>query len=313
MTIQSIIETIQSFETIIIHRHVRPDPDALGSQAGLKEIIEQSFPNKNVFVVGEEDPSLTFLVQMDTISDEQYKGALVIVCDTANTARISDQRYALAEKIIKIDHHPNNDAYGDVLWVNTDASSTSEMIYTLYKEGKESGLKLNDAGARLLYAGIVGDTGRFLFPSTTEKTFSYAAELVEYDFDRTKLYSQMYEVDDRIARARGFVLENFTISPNGSSAVKITAEKLKELKLDIMETGQLVRVLGDIKGIKAWVFFIEESETQIRVRLRSNGPIINTIAERFRGGGHPLASGATVHSWEEADELIAQLEEVCAQ
>lgn len=313
MSIQSIIETIKSFETIIIHRHVRPDPDALGSQAGLKEIIEQSFPKKNVFVVGEEDPSLTFLVQMDTISDEQYKGALVIVCDTANTARISDQRYALAEKIIKIDHHPNNDAYGDVLWVNTDASSTSEMIYTLYKEGKDAGLKLNDDGARLLYAGIVGDTGRFLFPSTTEKTFSYAAELVEYDFDRTKLYSQMYEVDARIARARGFVLENFTISPNGSSAVKITAEKLKELQLDIMETGQLVRVLGDIKGIKAWVFFIEESETQIRVRLRSNGPIINTIAEKFRGGGHPLASGATVHSWEEADELIAQLEEVCAQ
>lgn len=312
MTIQSIIETIQSYETIIIHRHVRPDPDALGSQAGLKEIIQQSFPEKKVFVVGEEDPSLTFLVEMNTISDDMYKGSLVIVCDTANTDRISDQRYKLAEKMIKIDHHPNNNPYGDISWVNTDASSTSEMIYTLYKEGLSVGLKLNDAGARLIYAGIVGDTGRFLFPSTTKTTFSYAAELVHYNFDRSLLYNQMYEVDNRIARARGFVLQNYTISENGCSAVKIPASILEELQLNVMETGQLVGVLGEIKGIKAWVFFIEESTTRIRVRLRSKGPIINTIAERFRGGGHPLASGATVHSWEEADALIAQLEDACS-
>lgn len=313
MPLQTIIETIQAYDTIIIHRHVRPDPDALGSQAGLKEMILHSFPEKSVFIVGEEDPSLTFLVEMDLISDDVYDGALVMVCDTANTGRISDQRYKLGEKIIKIDHHPNNDPYGDILWVHTDASSTSEMIYTLFKEGQSSGFRLNDAGARLIYAGIVGDTGRFLFPSTTETTFSYATELIQYSFDRTALYNQMYEVDDRIARARGYVLQHYTISENGCSAVKIPAETLKELQLNIMETGQLVRVLGDIKGIKAWVFFIEESDTRIRVRLRSKGPVINTIAERYRGGGHPLASGATVHSWEEADELIAELEAACAK
>lgn len=313
MHIEKIIETIKSYETIIIHRHERPDPDALGSQAGLKEIIKASFPEKNVFVVGEEDPSLMFLVEMDTITDEQFKGSLVIVTDTANTARISDRRYTLADKVIKIDHHPNNDPYGDLRWVNTDASSTSEMIYTLYKEGKEAGLRLNDAAARLIYAGIVGDTGRFLFPSTTEKTFAYATELIQYDFDRSKLYNEMYEIDEHIAHARGHVLQNYTLSETGCSVVKMTKEQLKQFNLTIMETGELVRVLGDIKGIKAWAFFIEESPTNIRVRIRSKGPIINTIAEQFGGGGHPLAAGATVHSWEEADELIDVLEGVCAQ
>src|SRR5699024_8629467 len=107
------------------------------------------------------------------------------------------------------DHHPNNDAYGDLLWVDTSASSTSEMIYTFYKEGKDAGLKINDAAARLIYAGIVGDTGRFLFPSTSKKTFSYAAELVQYDFDRNDLYNKMYEINEHIARARGFVLQNY--------------------------------------------------------------------------------------------------------
>lgn len=313
MSIQKIIEAIRSYETIVIHRHERPDPDALGSQAGLREIIRSSFPEKNVFVVGDEDPSLTFLVEMDTIADEQFRDALVIVCDTANTARISDRRYTLADKIIKIDHHPNNDQYGDILWVDTTASSTSEMIYTLYKEGKEAGLTLNDAGARLIYAGIVGDTGRFLFPSTTKKTFAYATELIQYDFDRNDLYNQMYEIDEHIARARGYVLQHYTLSENGCSVVKMTQAELKQFNLTIMETGELVRVLGDIKGIKAWAFFIEESPTNIRVRLRSKGPIINIIAEQFGGGGHPLAAGATVHSWEEADQLMTELEAVCAK
>src|SRR5699024_1496061 len=105
---QEIIEEIKAFETIIIHRHVRPDADALGSQVGLKEMIKQSFPDKRVYAVGEEDPALYFLTRMDDIEDDLFNDALVIVCDTANTGRISDARYSSAQKIIKIDHHPNN-------------------------------------------------------------------------------------------------------------------------------------------------------------------------------------------------------------
>src|SRR5690625_3118515 len=158
MSKQSIINYIKKFDRIIIHRHVRPDPDAYGSQAGLKEIIQTSFPDKEVSIVGEEDPYLHFLVRMDEISDEDYKDALVIVCDTANTSRISDERYTLAKSLIKIDHHPNDDPYGDVLWIDTNASSTSEMIYKLYLEAKADGFQMNDEAARLIYAGIVGDT-----------------------------------------------------------------------------------------------------------------------------------------------------------
>src|SRR5690625_2963350 len=132
MPVQKIINLIKGYETIIIHRHVRPDADAIGSQCGLKEMIQFTFPNKNVFAVGEEDPSLYFLARMDEIEDNVYENALVIICDTANTERISDRRYTLGKEIVKIDHHPNHDTYGDVLWVDTEASSTSELIYELY-------------------------------------------------------------------------------------------------------------------------------------------------------------------------------------
>lgn len=307
-----IIQTIKKYETIIIHRHVRPDPDALGSQCGLKAIIQATFPGKRVYAVGEEDESFHFLARMDDISDDVYEGALVIVCDTANTGRISDSRYDLGEQLIKIDHHPDHDEYGDIRWVNTGASSTSEMIYELYLTGKESGFLFNKAAARLIYAGIVGDTGRFLFPSTKNITFQYAADLIEYPFDRQALYDDLYRMDENIARLQGYVLQHFTMSENGVSTIKLTKEILKRFNVDPIETSKLVGALGNINKIKSWVYFIEEDD-MIRVRIRSKGPVINELAAKYRGGGHPLASGATVHSWEEAEALTAELEEICAQ
>jgi bifunctional oligoribonuclease and PAP phosphatase NrnA len=307
---EKILEMIEQYETIIVHRHVRPDPDAYGSQCGLVEILKESYPNKKVFAVGKEERSLHFMRRLDSIEDEVYKGALVIVCDTANAERICDKRYSLGDKLIKIDHHPNEDPYGDLLWVDTTASSCSEMIYEFYLFGKDRGLKLNDEAARLLFGGIVGDTGRFLFPSTTDKTFAYAGELIHYNFSRTELFDKMYERDTNIIKLNGYILQNFEMQSNGVASVLLTKKLLEEYDAVPSEASLLVGTLGDVKGIKAWVFFIEE-EDQIRVRLRSKGPIINGVARKFKGGGHPLASGASIYSWDEVDHVMKELSEVC--
>lgn len=311
MVKQNIIQEIEKYDTIIIHRHVRPDADALGAQCGLKEMIQLTFPNKKVYAVGEEDPALHFLARMDNIEDDMFAGALIIVCDTANTGRISDERYKLGEKLIKIDHHPNNDQYGDISWVDTSASSTSEMIYELFLFAKEVPFQMNSSIARLIYGGIVGDTGRFLFPSTSNKTFQYAAQLIEYPFDRVDLYDELYSVDENIAKLRGYILETFTKSPAGVSAVKLTKDILQKYDVAPIDTGKLVGTLGDIKGIKSWIYFIEE-DNLIRVRIRSKGPVINTLAEKYNGGGHPLAAGASVKTWDEAEQFLTDLEQLCA-
>lgn len=307
---KKIFEAIQQYETIIIHRHVRPDPDAYGSQCGLAEIIKASYPEKDVFVVGKEEDSLNYLSRLDSISDDVYQGALVIVCDTANTERICDQRYSLGETLVKIDHHPNDDPYGDLLWVDTTASSTSEMIYEFYLYGKEKGLILSDEGARLLYAGIVGDTGRFLFPSTTKKTFRYAGELIHYPFSRPKLYEQMYELKQNVVHLKGYVLQNFVLDEHGVASVKLTNEILETFAVTPSDASQIVGALGNIAGIKVWAFFIEE-EKQIRVRLRSKGPVINEVAKKYQGGGHPLASGASIDGWDEVKDILADLVTAC--
>lgn len=307
---EKILEAIRRYETIIVHRHVRPDPDAYGSQCGLVEVIKASFPEKKVYAVGNEDPSLHFMRRLDQIADEVYKGALVIVCDTANQERICDQRYTLGDALIKIDHHPNEDPYGDILWVNTDASSVSEMIYEFYLDGKDKGLIMNDEAARLLYAGIVGDTGRFLFPSTTEKTFAYAGELIHYKFSRTEIYDKMYELAPNIIKLSGYILQNFEFHSNGAASMVLSKKLLDKYDAKPSEASLLVGSLGNVKGIKAWVFFIEEDK-QIRVRLRSKGPVINGVARKFNGGGHPLAAGASIYSWEEVETVLKELLKVC--
>lgn len=308
---RQIIDTIEQYDTIIIHRHIRPDPDAYGSQMGLKTLIEANYPNKQVYAVGTPDEPLTYLGIPDQIDDSVYNDALVIVTDTANTERIDDGRYTKGQMLIKIDHHPNDDAYGDLLWVDTNASSCSEMIYELFAEGKTyKNWVLSDTSARFLFAGIVGDTGRFLYPSTTKRTFEIAGQLVSYDFDRNQIFNGMYEMESNLLQLQGYLYQNFEMDENGAAYIKLTKAIMNEFNVTISESSVLVGSLSNIKGVTAWVIFVEEEE-EIRVRLRSKGPIINELAKKYNGGGHPLASGATAYSWEEADRIIADLKELC--
>ena len=167
---QEILAQIQNYHTIIIHRHMKPDPDALGSQVGLKEIIKHNFPDKRVLATGYNEPSLPWVAQMDEVADSDYKDALVIVTDTANTPRIDDKRYTKGAFLIKMDHHPNDDVYGDICYVDTTASSASEIICDF---AQTVGLGLSDEAARLLYTGIVGDTRALSLPCNYQQDACY--------------------------------------------------------------------------------------------------------------------------------------------
>lgn len=307
-----IIETIENHHKIIIHRHVRPDPDALGSQGGLAYLIKEHYPQKEVYVVGDEEPSLEFIIKMDEISDETFTDALIIICDTANVERISDERYSKGKSIIKIDHHPNEDQYGDLIWVDTNASSVSEMIYELFEEWhSKKGMEMTVDAARCLFAGIVGDTGRFRYPNTTERTFRFVSELVKQPFSPIELYEQMERKSLNDARLQGYILNNFDFLEPGVGAISLTQTLLKEYNVSPSDASRLVNTFANVEGLKAWVCFVEEPDQLIRVRLRSKGPIINVLAQKFNGGGHPLAAGASVHSWGEAQDVLDQLQEIC--
>jgi len=297
-----ILEQIKKYDTIIIHRHMRADPDALGSQVGLKELLQHNFPEKNIKVVGYDLPTLTWLAKMDEVEDQEFEGALAIICDTANTARIDDKRYLNAETIIKIDHHPNDEEYGDILWVDTTSSSASEMVAIL---AEETNLKLSDQAAYLLSAGIIGDTGRFLFPATSARTLRIASQLREYDFDYAALTRHMDIISYKIARLQGYIYDHLEVDENGAARVILTQETLKKYEVTDAETAAIVGAPGRIDTVSLWGIFVEQADGHYRVRLRSKFVPINGVAKEHDGGGHPLASGANSYSLEE-NELIYQ-------
>lgn len=308
-TYAHILKTIEQYETIIIHRHMRPDPDAIGSQAGLAELLKASFPGKRVLTAGETVGDLGFLAEMDEVADEDYVGALVIVTDTANTPRISDKRYTLGDVLIKIDHHPNDDPYGDIIYVDTEASSCSEIIAEFYL-CHENKLTLSNEAARLLYAGIIGDTGRFLYPSTTPKTMRIAAALMEYDFVPNEISNQLNTMPRKVAMLSGYVLQNLEVSPTGVGKVVLTTELMNQFGVTDTETAQIVSLPGTIDEVVVWGIFVEQSEGYFRCRLRSKGPIINEVAKRHNGGGHPMASGANARDLQEVDQIISEFEDL---
>ncbi|MHA8110914.1 DHH family phosphoesterase [Lactobacillaceae bacterium Melli_B4] len=300
-----IVNAIKEYDTIIIHRHQHPDPDAIGSQMGLANIIKASFPTKHVYSVGKQYKGFNWLGVVDEIDDDVYKDALVIIVDTANQPRIDDDRYPKGKMTIKIDHHPNDDQFGDIMWVQPEASSTSELIYDLYSSSDE--LEINAEAGRLLYAGIVGDTGRFKYPSTSSHTFAVAAGLAKLDFSTSDVNQIEDEIDLPLARLSAYVYQNVQILESGAAYIVLTNQILKDLDLGDESTSAVVPLPGKLKEVKNWAIFVQQKDNTYRVRLRSKGPIINEIAKQFGGGGHPLASGAVAKDDEEIKQVIAAI------
>jgi phosphoesterase RecJ-like protein len=304
-----IIEAIKKYHTIIIHRHVNPDPDALGSQLGLKKLLKHSCPSKEVYSVGEEVDKLLFIGDMDVISDNKYKDALVIVCDTANISRISDSRYDHGDMLIKIDHHPEYEQFGDISWVDPSYSSASEMLVDLFLEFPE-GFIMNKEAAKSFYAGILSDTGNFMNGNTTPRTLKMVSHLRTYNIQPERIHNSLNVKAKNASRLQKDILMSFKVTDKGVAYFIITDELLNMYGVDRLEASNLVNTLSSVRDNKIWAFFIEYP-SEIRVRIRSRNIPIASVARQFNGGGHSLASGATIHSWEEVDHVIQALDQVC--
>ncbi|MGY4104087.1 DHH family phosphoesterase [Ignavigranum ruoffiae] len=309
--VEKFIKLVSSYETIIIHRHQRPDPDALGSQLGLKHLLSKAFPQKRVLAAGSKSRGLEWLGAMDKVSKEDYAQALVIICDTANEERIDGKYYSLGQKIIKIDHHPLVEDFGDLQIIYPQASSTSEIIGQL-AQAKSELLPMDAQIARLLYAGIVGDTGRFMFRSTSADTFKIAAWLSQYDFDRYDINNQFQLLSYQQAKFEGYFFDHLQINDSGVAWLSIPIALRQQYGLTEEDTNLFVNLPSRIRDVQTWVIFVEQ-DTQPsywRCRIRSKGSSINQIASLHEGGGHPLASGANVYSEEEKMILIQELSQV---
>lgn len=306
-TFDEIYEKIKEYPTIILHRHTSPDPDAIGSQAGLARSLRLAFPDKKILCAGENDEGdLIWINKMDEVKPEDYKGALVITTDTANTPRISNKNYDKGDLLIKIDHHPDVDPYADMSYVDPDAPAASEIIFDFLKA---ENLPITKEVAAALYAGIVGDTGRFMYPETSAHTFEVAAELAATGINITEIARRLSDVTFEQAKLQAMVLENMTVKDGAAYAV-LTQDDLKKLGVNYEQTSVAVSTPGRIKDILAWNLFVQKPDGTFRVHYRSKAPVINQLAEKHDGGGHALASGANAKNMDEVKQIFDELVDV---
>lgn len=303
---RNFLNKIKEYGTIIIHRHGRPDGDALGSQIGLKESILATYPYKKVFAVGDVNPKVSFIGDVDQVEDEMYKNALVIVLDSSDTNMINDDRYKLGRYIIKVDHHISNCNYGNMNIVDTNEISCASLLTKIIFS---CNMKLTSKGARALFTGIVTDSGRFRYNSVSSETFLMASKLLKYDFDLNEIYSNLYIEDLEVVKLRAQLVMAFKISEKGVAYLINTNEDVKKYNTDIFTISRgMVGIMGGIKGIDVWANFTEEESGKVIVELRSCKYNVNQVAVKYGGGGHKLASGATVNSLSVVNNIIADLE-----
>lgn len=310
--LKKIYKQIKKYNTIVIARHIGPDPDALGSTLGLKEIILSTFPNKKVYVVGNPTVKHAYIGSLDKFEEELYNNSLLLVLDTPDLKRVDGVDPNRFEYKIKIDHHPFIEKFCDLELIDDKSSSASQLIIELVKN---TNLKLNKEAASKLFIGIVGDTNRFMFSYTTDKTFDLVSYMIkETNLDFTKLYSLIYSrsIDD--LKLQGYVVNNMIITDNNLGYLKVTSDELTELKTDAASVTNVVNSLQNIEELLVWVICVEDSiNNNIRTSIRSRGPIINEIASHYSGGGHSMASGARPKDFEEADKLIEELDNKCRE
>ena len=306
---EQVLEAVRAYDTIIIHRHFRPDGDAMGSQIGMKALLRENFPEKTVYAVGDGAGSLSFMegAQMDDIPDSAYDGALAMVLDCGGTNMVCDDRYTKAAKTVRMDHHIYSGQFCDVEAIDTTYESCAGLVAQF---AVECGLTINKLAAKSLFLGMVTDSGRFRYDCTTARTLRLAATLMEHGADLNEIFGPLYaeSYEDKKLRAQFLLKVQFT--PNRVAYLYNTAEEIKALGISTFTASRgMVNVMGDMKGTEVWVNFTESDEG-ILCELRSAGIAVQPIAVKYGGGGHAKACGATVPDKETAMKMLADLDEL---
>ena len=300
---------IEEYPTIILHRHKNPDGDALGSQIGLRHILRDNYPDKRILTVGDMTPRYAFIAPegMDEVTDEDYRGALAIILDTSARALISDDRYTLADQTARLDHHIFCEKIADCEVTDTSFESCCGLITAF---AIECGYTVSPAAAKALYTGMVTDSGRFRYDSTSAQTHRMASYLMERGFETADIYRNLYADDFANIRLRAQFVMKIRFTEKKVAYIYTTAQEMAEYGVDTFSISRgMVGVMAEIRGIDIWVNFTETPEG-VLCEIRSSRYNINPIARKYGGGGHEKASGATLKNREEAMAMLEDLGQI---
>lgn len=304
---EAIYALIKQYDTIILHRHNKPDGDAMGSQLGMKHILMENFPEKKIYAVGDDPRFFGFMDDsvMDNIPDSTYENALAIILDCGSSSLISDSRWSLSAKTARIDHHIFCQTIANEEVVDTSFESCCGMVAAF---AKESGLRLNPIAAKSLYTGIVTDSGRFRYDGTTARTHSLVSWLLEQKFDTNEVFRNLYADSYESKKLKAQFILKIQFTPANVAYIYTTREEFAAMGADLFTVSRgMTNTMADMKGVDIWANFTE-SENGILCELRSSVYNIQPIAVKYGGGGHAKACGATVPDRETVMAMLADLD-----
>ncbi len=306
---EEIYKQIEKYQTIVLVRHIGVDPDAMSSQIALRDSIRLTFPKKKVYAIGNGSSKFSYIGSLD--KNEEYKKALLIVLDTPNISRVDITDINTYDYKIKIDHHQFIEKFCDIELIDTTATSASQIVLELINA---TGLKMNERIARTIFIGIMSDTNRLLY-NASPKVLKVISDMVNaYTFDMEQALNELYSRPMSEVKLEGYIAENLKINENKFGYIILTAKDIERLGVDSASAGNIINNFSGIEELQTWAFVTEDVKNDIiRISIRSNGPVINKIAEKYNGGGHKLASGVRVKTLEEAQKVLDDLNLECMQ
>ncbi len=292
MEFGSLLEEIVRHDVITIYRHEHPDCDAVGSQFGLKQWINENWPAKKVYALGNEPCLQADWPASDIVSDDVVINSLAIVVDTANTERVDDHRFQNALKIIKIDHHPNREHFGDSEYVYENAAASSEILARFFKDNSDKKMSLQTA--EYLYRGLLTDTLCFRTNNTTSHTLAMASYLAGFGINIPEINRQLFDQSLDEFRFACWIRTHIQTRGSHFAYVVISVEDLENWHIDAGKARNFITEIGQVKEFLIWAVFTEKVLNGERVydgSLRSKQIAVNVIAEKYNGGGHKNAAG----------------------
>lgn len=310
---KDLLNKIKEYKNICIYRHIRPDGDAVFSQFALYTFIRDNFKDKKVQMCGELEYDL---LPYSNIPDESFiEKALVIVLDTASRGRVDNLTYEKGDYIIKIDHHPEVDPYGDINIVDDKCSSTTELLAKILYSKEFSKYKLSKDVCMYLYSGILTDSNCFSTSSTSSDTLFYASKLTkDGDFDISALNNYLFNLDYKHYQSIS-ILRNELKIKNGVGYIIADDKLLKKLKMTVNDAKNAIDEFNHIKGLKIWSIFAYNTKSGLfDASVRSNTKYtINTLCSKFNGGGHKNACGVKNLTKSQVNSLIKGLIEIASE
>lgn len=296
-------DLVRRHQKFLITTHVRPDPDGLGSQLGLADVLERMGKHVRLVISSNWPPRYDFMdpgkrIRRFQLPGDEYRDAeVIVILDTGTWAQLGDfgpfMKTVTVPKVV-IDHHLSQDDLGALRLLDTSAEATGRLVC---EAADALGQPLSAAAANFLFSAVATDTGWFRHKNTSPATFALAERLMHAGANPSLLYDLLYE-QNTVPRLKllGRMLERIQLVEDGRVAYsEIHLTDYAATGAIPQDTEEMVNFTRAIIGVEVGLFFLEQPAGGVKVSFRSRTQVdVARVAEQFGGGGHRLASGATL-------------------